>query len=540
MPCAAPCNRLPCDERCQRLLKCGHRCPGLCGETCLEGHCQDCGQKADSRVDLLEFRAYGDIDLDETPVVALACGHFFTAESLDGLVGLAAVYTSDRTGRHDGIREPSAVLALPSCPDCKQPIRQFATQRYNRVVNMAVMDETSRKFQMKGAAKLKRLEELTDALEASLEQSCGDLVRRRPASLTTGFSSLGALTSYDSRYGRCTELRKDTQGVCKAASHEQQPAKKLADAIAHARKPRQGKSKGRAPSPLDEDMAQLNLEDGEVEIPTLVLNQQITLGARMAQLRIDDVMLCDQLRLVGADLAGGIVWPQGHEPRTTARRLLGASECFIDECQAARLPRLAVQASIAFARVVGYLGSHAHRGPSATDNGKGKAVAKTADEERVLGDNVKAARRRLDDAARMCESSGFEGAPELLGVVKSLQRRFEKERYEPVTADELAAIKAAMVSGRGGIATHSGHWYKCRNGHIVSFPLPPLERPLECPPVTYCSIKLQMADATYMEFAIGECGMPMELARCPECRAPIGGQHHQLVEGASRATEMEQ
>jgi hypothetical protein len=42
------------------------------------------------------------------------------------------------------------------------------------------------------------------------------------------------------------------------------------------------------------------------------------------------------------------------------------------------------------------------------------------------------------------------------------------EWYEKVTADELAAIKAAMVGGPGGIATHSGHWYNCQNGHPVS------------------------------------------------------------------------
>ena len=31
----------------------------------------------------------------------------------------------------------------------------------------------------------------------------------------------------------------------------------------------------------------------------------------------------------------------------------------------------------------------------------------------------------------------------------------------------------------------------------------------------------------------------MELARCPECGAPVGGQSHQVVEGVTRATEME-
>jgi hypothetical protein len=33
--------------------------------------------------------------------------------------------------------------------------------------------------------------------------------------------------------------------------------------------------------------------------------------------------------------------------------------------------------------------------------------------------------------------------------------------------------------------------------------------------------------------------MPMELAKCPECGAGIGGQHHQAVEGVSRAEQME-
>lgn len=41
------------------------------------------------------------------------------------------------------------------------------------------------------------------------------------------------------------------------------------------------------------------------------------------------------------------------------------------------------------------------------------------------------------------------------------------------------------------------------------------------------------------QFAIGECGMPMQLARCPECGAPIGGTNHREVAGVTRAEEME-
>ena len=40
-------------------------------------------------------------------------------------------------------------------------------------------------------------------------------------------------------------------------------------------------------------------------------------------------------------------------------------------------------------------------------------------------------------------------------------------------------------------------------------------------------------------FAIGECGMPVEQATCPECGAPVGGQSHQLAAGVTRATLME-
>lgn len=29
----APC-RAPCNERCSKVLRCRHRCPGLCGEAC--------------------------------------------------------------------------------------------------------------------------------------------------------------------------------------------------------------------------------------------------------------------------------------------------------------------------------------------------------------------------------------------------------------------------------------------------------------------------------------------------------------------------
>ena len=56
------------------------------------------------------------------------------------------------------------------------------------------------------------------------------------------------------------------------------------------------------------------------------------------------------------------------------------------------------------------------------------------------------------------------------------------------------------------VGLKKGHWYKCPNGHY------------------YC---------------IGECGGAMQKAKCPECKADIGGTSHQLAAGNVHAGEMD-
>ncbi|CZS93402.1 uncharacterized protein RCO7_07722 [Rhynchosporium graminicola] len=85
---------------------------------------------------------------------------------------------------------------------------------------------------------------------------------------------------------------------------------------------------------------------------------------------------------------------------------------------------------------------------------------------------------------RSFASNPFKDADILDEAIDHIMGLLGKEWYEEVTAEELAAIKQAM-------------------------------------------------------FAIGECGMPMEQARCIECGARIGGRDHQAVDGVTRAEEME-
>lgn len=75
--------------------------------------------------------------------------------------------------------------------------------------------------------------------------------------------------------------------------------------------------------------------------------------------------------------------------------------------------------------------------------------------------------------------------------------------YAPVTNAEKAAVYAAMAQSFQG----TGHWYYCANGH---------------------------------PFTVGECGMPMETARCPQYGATVGRTHHQPAAGVTRAADLDE
>jgi len=72
--------------------------------------------------------------------------------------------------------------------------------------------------------------------------------------------------------------------------------------------------------------------------------------------------------------------------------------------------------------------------------------------------------------------------------------------YEPVSLEERMVIVKALNFA------HAGHYYNCPNGHT---------------------------------FVITECGGAMEVARCPECNATIGGTSHRLEQSNSRSLEFE-
>ena len=164
-----------------------------------EDYCQLCSGKRDARVDLLEMKTYGEVDLNETPIVVLGCGHFFTAETLDGHIGMTEVYIDDGYGEFTGLQDVSAVLArsIPRCPDCQCPVRQYATKRYNRVINRAVFDEMSKLFLVSGRPELRELGQQVVGLEQSFEAGRSEIIRSIHQAKTHFTANLTAAKTFE-------------------------------------------------------------------------------------------------------------------------------------------------------------------------------------------------------------------------------------------------------------------------------------------------------------------------------------------------------
>ncbi|KAJ3167234.1 hypothetical protein HDU87_001723, partial [Geranomyces variabilis] len=116
-------------------------------------------------------------------------------------------------------------------------------------------------------------------------------------------------------------------------------------------------------------------------------------------------------------------------------------------------------------------------------------------------DQLARGRERLDE----CEAriSRLRSAQYLMDDVENARRFINAGTfYSLVSSEEKQQVYAAMAREFAG----TGHWYLCQEGH---------------------------------PFTVGECGMPMQRARCPECGSAVGGQNHRPDDGVRRATEFE-
>ena len=397
------------------------------------------------------MKMFSEIDLNETPIVVLGCGHFFTAETLDGHMGMAEVYTQDAQGVYTGLQDVSAVLAgpVPRCPDCQCPVRQYSTKRFNRVINRAVIDEMSKRFLISGKDDFKRLEGEVLKLEEYLEISRTELFEaiREPSASSTARATLAKTLEVtkilNERFNLARQLEKGIKACVSKVADKNQPVQKLHEATLTATRRKS----------IDRLMTDLSVTDSISAVPR---DRRVTLGGRATQLQAGCVVLTDSLStalLLKSEPAGSSFKAPGGSPEKSIKQFFKICRTFIDECDIENLPKLGVEARLYYARMARSYESYCRS---------------TKTNVNQASTYVKDAKAMLDVAEELCNRP-FGNAEGLRRAVRESVKLLGKEWYEEVTAEELAAVKAAMVSGSQGINTHSGHWYNCANGHPVGF-----------------------------------------------------------------------
>jgi hypothetical protein len=202
-------------------------------------------------------------------------------------------------------------------------------------------------------------------------------------------------------------------------------------------------------------MADLNVVD---KVPAVPRDRRITLGARLAQIKMEHIALVDKFSVAQEVRSAQLRQPEisikmpGGAPNQLAKLFFQTCRTFINDCDAENLPKLAVEASLYYSRIA-----------PANEN----FCRSTNVDVEHASKSVETAKELLTKAEELCKQP-FQNAKELCKAVEQSMKLLQRQWYEEITAEEIAAIKNAMVSGPGGIATHSGHWYNCVNGHPVS------------------------------------------------------------------------
>jgi len=403
---------------------------------------------------MIMMSRYADINLDESPIVILVCGHFFTVETLDGHIGLKDVYEFDNnTGHFIGLIDNVELAAsVPQCPNCREPIKQYVTQRYNRLINRAVVDEMSKRFIVNGQQELQQLESKLEDLRGELEDSRKSVVPSEVIKIrnvvnpdmTVQFINDGLRNRSQGSINlmnliKSFRLRMQTQ---------HQPTYKLHEATVNA---------AAKITPLDIALSNLVI-DASSKSAKRDRDLRITLGGNLLEIKVRCFVLEDNFAIARAVSLKHLTatlqlkFPGG-SPEMKSEAFLCDCKKLIKECLLQSLPKLAVEASLYYARIAHLFSS--------------SGLAKDKDRAKVTG-HLGTAKELLKKAEQLCEND-FRNRDTLLQAIVMTAKMLKSDFYEAVSNEEIEAIKKAMVvGGPGGIATHSGHWYKCINGHPVS------------------------------------------------------------------------
>ena len=498
LPCAVPCDMLPCSKRCSSTLSCGHQCPSVCGEICPEvQYCQQCADPSvkDLMVDYIMGSSYAELELDESPCIIPSCGHILTLESMDGHMGLSEYYTmSSNADNEDPIialksnSVPFSASELKNCPICRKPLRNI--NRYGRIVRRAWIDEATKKFIVWANAQFVPLTSRLEQAEAKLREP----FTGRQTVNSAVFRTAELSASLD----RLSLDRLSLEPVSLTGSRDKQ--------INVVLKAKKADVRYKDIFVLRKEIRRFLHEVDEAEQPisrihALVQDARSHRGVNSEFTDIPDVLQvrnrllatvlllrCDYAILFNSVAHDGETGSEGNVQDYRLNLALNRKDCenLIQDSRSRQQPATEVEGLLYFARFVAL---ERNRSASLAD----ADMATLVDQAK---DHVHLARSICDG-----HSGSTAGLQSEVSEAEKMLR--DATFYAPVTNAEKAAVYQAMAQSFLG----TGHWYYCVNGH---------------------------------PFTVGECGMPMETARCPQCGETVGGTHHRPAEGVTRAEDLEE
>ncbi|KAH8119264.1 P-loop containing nucleoside triphosphate hydrolase protein [Phellopilus nigrolimitatus] len=562
VPCGSICARLPCDQPCSNILRCGHRCPSVCGENCNSQVCLTCSPShvLDSIGDFILQRTLGDLipelgSLDECIITLPDCQHAFTVETLDGHCGMTDYYEQDTKGNWTGLLlPPTGYKKPPTCPTCRTAIR---SPRYGRIYKRADLDILEINIASDFARSLgvvkvaisgfdrktseenmkEKVNRLVPGKADVSAETTKKRVKRRKGLLNVDNNDLPisweALDPGSSVYHGIPEKQLSVwRDMTRVLQKSYKEALRVAETRSAHTKAWESAFVSFHRQEIESSMQDLaraprRLDEHAMRMARMKIGNSKPLADK--RFRVEAIWLTLEIRFVLAGLASVWLNPQPTRPnyQSTHGRIWAEYIAFVlkscehdaivamDIAKASDSRRQMVRSK--FFSLNSKLESfkfsyHMSREQMISKEEREKladrAIERMKEVKKAVTFETTSYRRAGATVAAMEEFSSMFVQPAniLLEEWKNLEHALRKgdDFYAPVSDEERQQIVAAFRTGYD--FGHSGHFYTCPNGH---------------------------------PFVITECGGATQTARCPECFEAIGGSNHNLIATNRRDTVME-
>ncbi|RYP42242.1 hypothetical protein DL767_000406 [Monosporascus sp. MG133] len=452
--------------------------PSICGEICPDAkYCQRCCDPEIKNivVDFIMGMQYHEINLDEDPCIFPDCGHFTTKSNMDGIMDMKAHY-------HMSDDENPIAIAKASKPFSMKEVKVCPTCR-GSLRNISRYGRIVRRAM---------LDEATKKFIAWSKSECLKLAERvvnLQQSLSEGpYAQDPQRNTHPAKIVLNTGRLKQLDMICDWVGTDRYSGAlsllhKISAFIGQVRKEEQPFQ--RVADFVSYAARQRGIQ-GDFAFDSSELQVKGYLQASALRLKCETIIFSDFLE-VSKKL--GTARPK---IKLDFSKYFKDCEALIEMAISSKYPRQEVEGHIYFTQFLAFARAFAVEEAQSTG-----ATSEEAQAERLRAqatDHLASARGLVEryPSTKLLE-------PEIKALEVMLR---DGVFYQKVSAHEMRAIYEAMRREFVG----TGHWYTCRNGH---------------------------------PFTVGECGMPMEQARCPECGEAVGGRSHMPAEGVQRADEIE-